>query len=463
MSQVKMMAAVGLLGLLGTACHHIKPIAPVIPPAPQPAPQIENSIVVVPVSYDFSSAIADLNAKVPNHLGNINSDWIEDPPGNRYKYKFEIWRRPFSLSVNGTSIAAASVIEYAAAGGYDPPIAPIITGSCGVGEPHREVAVAIGTTVSLAPTWNLTANTSITRLDALNRCQLTFLNFDVTDKILDRARGILSQNLGRLDDSIKNINVKTPVERGWDRLSSPVELAPKTWLQLNLNSVYFGGIRGSGTTLQTTVGVSGTPRITYGDRPSNNTAPLPSLSAAPATQGFHVALEGIVTHATASSDLAARLRGKRFYQGRQYIEVTDASVYSVGSNTAVVEIQFVGSAKGRIFFTGRPVYDNVSGMLSIPDLDYDVNTKNILLKVANWLIHDDARNFFRQYAQWNAAPAVNLARSELQSALNKDLGGGFTLNGNVSAITPLGIWVSTSEFTVGVRADGAVTLNGIAP
>jgi hypothetical protein len=457
------MLSLVLTTLVLTGCHDINPSAPSLTAVPLPPAQLEPSVVVMPVTYDFRGAVADLNAQVPTHAGNINSDWIEDPPGNRSKYKYEIWRRPFSLSVGTGMLRAATIIEYAAAGGYDAPILPIVTGSCGVNEPHRLVAVGTQTNVALTPAWQLQSSTSLAQLDAQNRCQLTFLNFDVTDKILDRTRGILSGNLGRLDTSIGALNLRAPVQRAWEQVRPPIQVAPRVWLQLNLDSVYFGGVAGSGTTLQTSVGTRGTPKIVYGDRPPDTATPLPSPGTPPANRGFHVALEATLPHTTVSTDISARLRGKRFYKDRLYIEIVDASIYGIGSNEAVLQVGFKGSANGRVFLTGHPSYDASSGLLSVPDLDYDVSTKNLLVKVADWLEHDDARDFFRGYTRWNATDSVRQAQAQLQRALNTDLGHGLKLSGDVSAVTPIGVWVSPVETSIRLRADGALTLNGVTP
>jgi hypothetical protein len=131
-------ALLGLLSLLLTSCRTLAPSAPELPGSIRPAAEVEPSVVNMPVRVDFRSTVDDLNARAPAHVGNINSDWIEDPPGNRNKYKYEIWRRPFALSVTDGAVSVATVVEYAAAGGYDPPIAPIVTGSCGVGESLTE-------------------------------------------------------------------------------------------------------------------------------------------------------------------------------------------------------------------------------------------------------------------------------------------------------------------------------------
>jgi hypothetical protein len=309
----------------------------------------------------------------------------------------------------------------------------------------------------------LSASTSISRLAALNRCQLTFLNFDVTDRIVERARGLLSGQLGRLDAAIRNVPLRDTVARGWSQLGAPIGLAPRTWLVLNPSLAFVSRVGGSGTTLQASVGLGGFPQIVYGDRPADSSVSLPARSDPPARQGFHIALEGVVSHAVASEELLKQLLGKRFYRGRNFIEVTGARVYGTGSDTAVVEIRFVGSAKGRVFFTGHPMYDNVTGVLSIPDLEFDVATKNVVLKLAEWLLHDDAREFVRQYARWNASAAVSQARRQLTAAINRELGPGLRLSGNLDAVTPLGVWVSPSEFSVRVRADGAVSLDVVVP
>jgi hypothetical protein len=441
------------------ACHRVKPDAPTLAPEPAPAPEALPSLVSLPITYDFSAAVADLNAKVPDHMGDINSGWIEDPPGNRAKYKYEIWRNPFSLTVAPDSLQLATVIEYSAKGGYDPPVAPMVTGSCGVGEPRRRVAVGVTTTATLAPSWTLQSSTTLTRLEALNRCTVTIFNVDVTDKILGRARALLSGELGRVDTALAALDVRSPAAQAWAKLQEPLQLAPDAWLMVNPDEVHFSGIGGDGTTLRTVVGLRGAPRVVYGARPASTTAPLPSPGVPPAgLPGFNVTLVAAIPHEAASAEIRSTLRGRRLVRGKRHIEVTDARVYGVGSNVAVLEVAFKGSAKGRAFFTGHPAYDPATGRLSVADLEFDLETKNVLLKAADWLYHSDVRDVIRAQATWDARPAVQGAHDALQKALNADLGNGIALTGSVSAVTPVGVWVSPSEVWLLIRAEGTASV-----
>lgn len=46
-----------------------------------------------------------------------------------------------------------------------------------------------------------------------------------------------------------------------------------------------------------------------------------------------------------------------------------------------------GSYKGRVFFTGKPVYNPEKRTLEIAEPEFDIKTRNALLKSANWLMH----------------------------------------------------------------------------
>jgi hypothetical protein len=48
---------------------------------------------------------------------------------------------------------------------------------------------------------------------------------------------------------------------------------------------------------------------------------------------------------------------------------------------------FSGTNSGIAYFTGKPFYDANKKMIEVRDIDFDVKTKSLLLKSADWLFN----------------------------------------------------------------------------
>jgi hypothetical protein len=67
-------------------------------------------------------------------------------------------------------------------------------------------------------------------------------------------------------------------------------------------------------------------------------------------------------------------------------------VYGIG-RTAILQLDIDGDVKGSVFLRGTPTYASASqgqtDVLTIQGLDFSVETKSVLTKATDWLLHPD--------------------------------------------------------------------------
>lgn len=436
---------------------------------PRPEPQGVSTPLPVPassigaaLSVNAAKAFALANQSVPSTFNAAWPDqWIEDPPGNRLKYRYSATRSPLQFRLVNGVLKVAADADYMACGGYDLPLAPIIVGCCGNDPPRdgpRHIAAEISVSVTPTADWRLSPLTSIDRVQGTSRCRVTKADFDVTSFAEGAVRAALQNNLAKVNDAIRNIDIRTPATYVWSEMQKPIRITDSTWLVVNPNGVALGPLTGTGQIAVVKLAVTAKPQIVYGQQPTTTATPLPSLSVGGAQDGFFVVLEGITTVEQASKVMQDALVGKRLYRGSKYIEVKNARVYGTGSNVAVAEIGFDGDAKGRMYFVGSPIYNAATGQLLIPDLDFDLATKNVLLKSADWLYHTDVRDFFRASARWTMTQAFDQAKQSVNSALKTSPAKGIRLDGQVTTLQGSSVAVTTTDVIVRVLAQGSLTV-----
>ena len=115
-------------------------------------------------------------------------------------------------------------------------------------------------------------------------------------------------------------------------------------------------------------------------------------------------------------DLAA-LGGQEDVAGRSYA-VRDAS----------------GDVTGIVYLVGTPRYDPGTNEIFVPDLDYDVGSKNLLVSGVEWVKHDEVRDFIRSQARWSVGDVMQTGRAQLEMGLNRDLAPGVRLAAEVGEL-----------------------------
>ncbi|MBK6834870.1 MAG: DUF4403 family protein [Bacteroidetes bacterium] len=68
--------------------------------------------------------------------------------------------------------------------------------------------------------------------------------------------------------------------------------------------------------------------------------------------------------------------------------IKEIELYGI-ENAIAAKVKVRGTFNGDIYLTGKIAFDTISKNLCVKDFNYDVNTKNTLLKSANWVFGSD--------------------------------------------------------------------------
>jgi hypothetical protein len=461
---MKLLVAVVLLGL--PACRKARRIdAP--PPATQSGADtlapLEPSLVDVPVSYDLAPVIAALEGGVPRKFGNLSVQ--HESPGNaRVKYAFEAQRGRFQVRFDGRLVRISTVVQFRGKGWYDPPIGPDVTASCGVGRDPPRLRVEILTNIDLLTDWRLRGRSRVARVEPFSnqrrdQCKVTFLKVDITDRVEAAAKDALHEKLPMVDAKIAAIDVRSRFQQWWEVLQKPIQLKDRIWLVIHPSTVRLGRIQANGTTLLATVGLTANPQIVTGPTPNFETIPLPVATPGTGVPGMHILMEGVLGYEMASSLLTKETRGKTISAGGQKMTLSYVRVSGIGGGRLALEIHFKGDVTGQIYFVGTPRYDLATDQLTVPDLDFDVATANVLASGYEWIQHSDIRDTFRERARWPVGGLLRKAREALASGMNRELAPGVQLITAIDTVQAVAVKATRTALVVRAHADGTARLD----
>jgi hypothetical protein len=427
-------------------------------------PALELSLIEAPISYDLTPILAELEEVVPKRFGDL-ADRRDHPRNKRVKFAFEAERSPFVIGLDGDTVRMTATITYAGRAWYNAPIAPEMSASCGTGDQRPRARVEIVTPMRVSADWKLRSQTKVSRVEPFepgerDQCEVTVLKVDVTERVIEAARGQLEKNTKAIDAKVATIDLRSKFEEWWAIVQQPIRLTDSVWLAINPRSVHIDPARGSSKMLRTGIGLLAAPRIVIGRRPDVAVVPLPrQVSGINAPPGFHILLEGVLPYDVASKLLTEELHGQKVKKGGHKITVVRARMFGVGGNKIALEVEFRGSASGRIYFVGTPHYDAASDRLYVPDLDFDVGTEHVLVRGLEWLQHDELRDYLRDKARWPVGGLIKQGQEQLVKGLNQELAPGVQLSGDVKHVNIVGVHAARDAVRVRAHADGTVLLD----
>ncbi len=435
--------------------------------APQPAsvldaevlPELPLSTLNIPVTYDLAPVIEALEAAVPRRYGSL-ADRRELESNDRVAVAFTLQRSRFRARLDGDIARVSTTITYQGRGWYDPPLLPEIRASCGTDEdegPPRAV-IALSARMTLSDDWTLGGRAQVDRVVAASdrdrdRCRVTPLNIDMTDRVLQAANRLVTEHLPQMEQSIASIDLRSRVEGWWAILHEPIELAPDVWLTIDPVSVRRGETEGTGQTLVASVGLSARPRVVLGARPVRTVAPLPPLdSATVREEGLRIHATGKADYRNVSAQLNERLSGQSFEHDGRVLTVRRLRLRGIGGGRLALEMTFEGSGKGRVFLVGTPEFDASTGQVHVPDLEFDIASSSLLVNSYAWLREQAVTDFLRERARWPLEDIASLAEAQLRRGLNRRLSDEVELKGEVRSVEVLGVYAMLDELVVHAEA-----------
>lgn len=440
-------AAAGVVALAAAAVLALRswggPLPP-FPPSGTPlvAPAFPVQELNLPVVYDMAPALVALDAAVPRSFGNL-SQRVAHPSLTGVEYALEASRTPFEVEFAGDTLRVSTELTYRARGWVRTPFGTTLTGGCPEGnQPAPRARVVVSAPLDLAEDWSLQATPRIEEVaplsaEARDRCRITAAQFDLTDWLLESARGELAAQLDGLNGALARVDLPGQMARYWELLREPFLLDEETWLVLDPVAVRQGRIDsgpGDEPSLTAELSLGVRPRIVLGPRPILARIPLPPLEEGEVADGFDVVLEGRVDYATLSGLAARELKGQTFQVGRRTVEVRDVTVAPGPEGRLAVALEVTGGFEGRVLLTGTPTLDATLGEITVPDLVLHVETGSLFVRAAAWV----ARNVFpsrvRQYARWPVAELLGQGLELADGGLNHAFSHEVRLEGAVRSL-----------------------------
>lgn len=420
------------------------------------------STIASEIRYDLEPALAALELSAPRRFGDINKR-LEAGSNKRAHFAFAAARSPFRVAFDGQKATISTVVEYEGRGWYDPPVGPEVSAACGTdGVPRPRVRVRIVSDLTPTPDWGLKSRSRLTTVEPVSqenrdRCRVTVFRIDVTDRVVGATRKVLEDQLRSLDASIAKLQTRARFEEWWRTIAKPIRLTDSVWFTINPLDVQLGAIRNDSGALIAALQLFARPRIQTGNRPNDFDlfTPLPALRRGTnPPRALSVSLDGELGYDVATDMLRRALVQKRIDRGERHVIIEDVTLSGIGAGRVALGVRFGGSMSGRVFFTGTPSYDIVADQLLVPDLAFDLQTSNALVRSMAWLKDDAILGFLRERARFPVQGQLDRFRQMAERGMNRDLATGVRLVSRLDKASAVGVRAYRKALRVRAEATG---------
>ena len=119
---------------------------------------------------------------------------------------------------------------------------------------------------------------------------------------------------------------------------------------------------------------------------------------------------------------------------------------------------FDGVKKGAVYLSGTPVLDTLTQKISLKDLDFDVQTKSVLLKTAKWMFNKRILDELEKSTVFELKDLLNESKSNIVSAINTEITKGVKMSGAVRKISLKEIYLDKNSMLLRSGVSGTLKI-----
>jgi len=421
------------------------------------APTLPSSIAL-PISINLDPVFQAAERSVPKVPPGIET-WTPLPSSGTQVYRFNLYRDPLVLRLNSNRITVRTAVHYWMEVGLRMGGLVKSMGSCGLGaEGFRHAWLGAQADFRVTPQWGV--DLQVAAFDPLpgNACAITFLGYDITDKVLSGMKDAMGRGLQAMGQQVRqSAMLRNKAEELWRMAQQPMELSPGVFLVLNPQQIRLGPWTSEGRTLVVTPEIQAFPYLQLGSRPAIAPRPLPELlpSEGPLSPVFRVQVSADLGYREATAQLRRQVVGKVFETDKGRFEILDAAVRGEGGK-AVLEVELKGKVTGRLALVGTPRFNPQKGCLELLDLDYTLESRSWITQFGEWLFRSSLRRTLAEKSNWFLQKNFQDLKGQVEAGMNRELARGVMLNGTLDRLSLEQPQVLVDRFRVQAYLEGRI-------
>jgi hypothetical protein len=252
--------------------------------------------------------------------------------------------------------------------------------------------------------------------------------------------------------------LKSQVAKVWNAAQKPVSVdkSRNAWLKLTPREVMLSPLNTRDNRIRLNVGINAFSEMVVGpEPPAALPVPLPNLKLVNTFgRNFRIALNADLFFADMLRIASPLLLDKEFSSDGKTVVIKDLDLYGNGDKF-VVKVATEGSLEGVFYLTGTPRFDPLTNIFSVDDVDFDMETRSLLLKTADWFLHSMIRSRIQERLNMDLTQRMEQSRGLARKAIAQvQLADNVLLRGNIKTLQFSDVLVQKDRISIQVITDG---------
>jgi hypothetical protein len=271
-----------------------------------------------------------------------------------------------------------------------------------------------------------------------------------------------------IDDAIKkSVNMQPYILDALEKISQPtlVNKQYNTWFKITPLSLNVDEIKLKNETISFDLGLISHMETLIG-KESKNTFQKDKIVLKQTPKGidqFNASMMVVSPYLQVSEMISKNFMGQEFGSGNKKVVVQKVDLWHKNAKI-IIALAIKGSVNGTIYLTGVPTYDEQTSEIYFADLDYILDTKNSLIKTANWLAQGIILKKIKENARYSVKADIENAQLQMSQYLNNfSPASGVFMNGKTDGIKLHKIQLTDQAIIATIKTSGKinVTIDGL--
>lgn len=324
--------------------------------------------------------------------------------------------------------------------------------------------LTLNSTVSLN-NWKLKTQTELANLDWNESPTMSVFgkNMPVTYLINPSIKLFKSKIEHKIDAAIeKSTDFKPNVLSALEKICTPFQMneAYESWLRIVPSEIYSTAAHLKNESFVLQMGMKCNMETIIGQVPETKFNPnqitLKAVSKIP--NQITANITAVSSYADASRIMKKNFAGEEFSSGSRKVKVEDVNIWHK-SGKMVIALDLSGSLNGTIYLAGFPKYNAEKKEIYFDELDYALDTKNKLMRTANWLAQGIILRKIQENCRYSIKPNLEEGKKTMLNYLNNysPMPGVF-VNGKMEDIQFQKIELSQNAIIAFVKVNGVINI-----
>lgn len=313
--------------------------------------------------------------------------------------------------------------------------------------------------------WKLNTKTELKSLDWNESPTMSLFgkNVPVTYLINPGIKLFKSKIEKKIDNAIaKSMDFKPNVLAALEKICTPFQMseAYESWLRIVPIEIYSTNAKLKNNTFLLEMGMKCTMETLIGTKPESK-FDVTKIVLKPVTKipnQITANIAAVSTYQEASKIMTKNFAGQEFGSGSKKVKVQNVVIWHKNGKIAIA-LDLLGTVNGTIYLSGFPQYNEQTKEIYFDKLDYALDTKNKLMRTANWLAQGLVLRKIQESCRYSIKPNLEEGKQSMMGYLQhySPMPGVF-INGKMEDIQFQKIQLTSKAFIAFIKVNGTVNI-----